>query len=123
MQNINQLQYLKTYFSKSITNNARYSIRLFLFTIYGQGKIEDLAERYFKENRDIETYIQSFFAKIKHRPPISIRTILSRVKTFLIENEREIPQRFWKRLKQKKGNFSKDTRQTSHKKGNETNPS
>jgi hypothetical protein len=55
----NRLQYLGTYSSKSTTKNARYAIRLFLQTVYGEGTLEELAQRYFRENRDRKTDIQT----------------------------------------------------------------
>ena len=53
----------------SAINNARYAIRLFFQSIYGEGNLEELALRYIKEKRDPIKDIQNFFSEIKHRPP------------------------------------------------------
>jgi len=45
-----------------------------------------------------EEDIKRFFASIKDNPPKSIHTWLAAVKSFLIENDVELPQKFWKRL-------------------------
>lgn len=101
MPNTNHLKYLSMYSGKSSTSTAKYSIKLFLKSIYGDGNLEDLIARYFSEERDTEEDLKNFFVGIKHRPPTSIRTILSAVKIFLLENDIELSQRFWKRLKRR----------------------
>jgi len=101
----NQLQYLQTYSSKSTTKNAKYVIRLFLHSVYGEGTLEELAPQYFKEKREPKLDIQALFSEIKHRPPASIRVILSHIKIFLMENDVELATKFWKRLSRRiKGN-------------------
>ena len=57
-----------------------------------------MAERYFKDNRDYKTDLQDYLAYIKNRPPKTIRLNLSAVRTFLLENDVELPQRFWRSL-------------------------
>ena len=98
MSKTNHLQYLETYSSDSTSNSSKYSIRSFLTSIYGKGNLEDLAKRYFQEKRDREIDIQNFFVTIKHRPPNSIRVVLSHVKTLNMENGIEFPQIFLRRL-------------------------
>ena len=56
------LQYIFIYSSKSTTDNAKYSIKLFLQSVYGEGNLEELVDRYFNENRDIEEGLKTFFA-------------------------------------------------------------
>jgi hypothetical protein len=70
------LQYLETYSSDSTSNSSKYSIRSFLTSLFGEGNLEDLAKRYFQEERDRETDIENFFVTIEHRPPNSIRVSL-----------------------------------------------
>jgi len=72
----NHLQYIETYSSDSTSNSSKYSIRSFLTSLFGEGNLEDLAKRYFQEERDRETDIQNFFVTIKHRSPNSIRVSL-----------------------------------------------
>ena len=105
MSKTNHLQYLETYSSDSTANSSKYSIRSFLTSIYGEGNLEHLAKRYFQEERDRETDIQNFFVTLKHRPPNSIRVVLSHIKTFNMENDIEFPQILWRRLSRRiKGN-------------------
>ena len=92
------MQYIETYSSDSTSNSSKYSIRSFLTSIYGKGNLEDLAKRYFQEKRDREIDIQNFFVTIKHRPPNSIRVVLSHVKTLNMEKGIEFPQIFLRRL-------------------------
>ena len=104
----NQLIYLETYASKGTVNCAKYSIRLFLRSVYDEGTLEELATRYIEENRDPKQDIQHFFSTVKSRPPQSIRVLLSHTRTFLSENDVELPQRFWKSLSRRiKGNRSR----------------
>ena len=102
------LLYLATYSSTSTVNNAKYALRLFLHSVYRKGKLEKLATRYIEEKRDPRKDLQNFFSEIKHRPPASIRVLISHTKTFFLENEIEIPQRFWRRLSRRiKGNTAR----------------
>ncbi len=94
----NELLYLETYSSKGTVNFAKYAIRLFLLSVYGEGTLEELATKYIQEKRDPKPDIQMYFSTIKTRPPQSIRVLLSNLKTFLIENDIELPQKFWKGL-------------------------
>jgi integrase len=103
------LLYLQTYSSVSTVNNAKYALKLLLQSVYVEGKLENLGKRYLQENPDPGQDIQAFFSKIKNRPPASIRVLISHIKTFLIENQFEIPQRFWRRLNRaiKGGNIAR----------------
>jgi integrase len=59
--------------------------------------VEQLADKYFTENRDYEADIQRFQQSIAQRAPKTIRTCLAIIKSFLIENDVELSQRFWRR--------------------------
>jgi hypothetical protein len=98
MPKTNHLKYLKTYSSKNTTKLNRWAIQSFLNTIYDDGDLEELAHRYIQEKRDIPQDIENFFAGIKNRAPTSIRTMMSILKVFLMENNIELPQKFWKKL-------------------------
>lgn len=92
--------FLKMYGSKNTVKAYRYSLTAFFESIYGKNehKLEDHAERYFKENRDVEQDIQNFFVTVKEKPPKTVRLMLAAVRSFLIENEVELSQKFWRRL-------------------------
>jgi len=92
------LKYLEMYDSEKTVGTYKVVINHFLTNIYGEGKLETLAERYFHEKRDHEADLQNFLAHIKEHPPKTVRLYLSAVRTFLMENEIELPQRFWRKL-------------------------
>ena len=72
------------------------------------GKVESLdqaAEEYFSQKRDYEDDVVLYFSSIKDWAPLSVGVSMSIVKTFLMENDIEFTQRFWKSLlRKKKGN-------------------
>jgi integrase len=59
--------------------------------------------KYFEEKRDYESDVEKFFQKISEdeRPPKTIFTYLSAVKCYLLENNVELNQRFWRKLRLK----------------------
>jgi len=95
--------FLKMYRSKSTVKTYRWSLNQFFKTIYGEneGTLEQHAERYFTEGRNFEQDIQNFFATINEKPPKSVRLMLASVRSFLIENDVEFSQKFWRRLMSK----------------------
>jgi len=93
--------FLKMYRSKNTARTYRWALTEFFKTVYGEneGKLEQHAERYFKEKRSVREDIHSFFAAIKDKPPKTVRLMLAAVRTFLVENDIELPQKFWRRLR------------------------
>jgi integrase len=98
------------------TSNAtrwtyKSSLKRFFQTIYGTvyGKEPKLAEaqlfadieKYFSEKRNYEEDVKAFFISIKDNPPKTIQTWLSIVRNFLLENKKELPQYFWKKLRRR----------------------
>lgn len=94
----NTLKFLETYQSKGTVKTYKVAIRKFLLFIYKDGELEDLSERYFKENRNYENDVQDYYCSIKGSPPKTINVLMSVVRTFLIENRKELSQYFWRRL-------------------------
>ena len=92
--------FLKMYRSKSTVGTYRWALTEFFKSVYGEdeGKLEEHAERYFSEKRNYEQDIQNFLATINNKPPKSVRLCLAAVRTFLIENDVELPAKFWRRL-------------------------
>ena len=77
----------------------RWVIKKFYKSIYGEvSDLEEVVERYFSEKRDYASDVKKFFSTINDGPPKSIRLLVSCVKTFLLENEVELRELFWKRL-------------------------
>ncbi len=93
--------FLKMYRSENTARTYRWALTEFFKTVYGEdeGKLEQHAERYFKEKRNVEEDIHSFFASIKGKPPKTVRLMLAAVRTFLVECNVELPQKFWRRLR------------------------
>lgn len=98
MIEMSALGYLKTYSSGETIATYKTALRNFLTNIYGEGGLEELAERYVREQRDHKTDLQGFLAKLNNRPPKTIRTYFSAVRVFLVENEIELSQRDWRHL-------------------------
>jgi integrase len=88
-------QFLELSASKS--TRSTYKSALKLFFDYAGLSIGD-AERYFSMSRNYEEDIQNFLSTIADRPPLTVRTYLSAVKSYLLENDVELRQAFWKRL-------------------------
>jgi len=99
--------FLKLYSSMNTRRAYAWSLTEFFKTVYGEneGRLEEHAERYFSENRDYEQDIQNFLVAINDKPPKTVRLMLTAVKSFLIENDVELPAKFWRRLiKRVRGN-------------------
>ena len=88
---------------KSHDTAATYSWALFEYfkTVYGGynpskpkdqeyrlAYLNQSAERYFTETRNIEEDIQNFYTTFNGKPPKTVRLLLAAVRSFLIENER-----------------------------------
>jgi len=92
------LKYLETYSSKNTVRLYQTALRNFLTNIYEEGELEELAERYVSDQRDYKGDLQNFLARLNNRPPKTIRSYLSAVKTYLVENEIELSQKDWRHL-------------------------
>ena len=94
-------KFLALYQSKQTANAYKWALTEFFKSVYGENehKLEDQAERYFNEKRDLEEDMQNFFVAIKDKPPKSVKLMLAAVKSFFIENELELSQKFWRRLR------------------------
>ena len=92
--------FLKMFTSQNTVRAYRWALTEFFKSVYGENehKLEEHAERYFNEKRDYEQDIQNFLVAISDKPPKSVRLCLTAVKTFLIENDVELPAKFWRRL-------------------------
>ncbi len=96
------LEFLKTYGSKKTVETYRLGLRAFLSCIYGKevrnGDLDRYALLYVEGDRDWQDDLDTFLASLQGRPPKTIRVYLAAVKTYLMENQIEIPQVFWRRL-------------------------
>jgi len=93
--------FLDNYPNPSTNRNMRIAITNFFNAVYGEAKREQLdalAERYFREERDYEEDIQKFMKSLNGAAPLTIKLKVSNVKTFLLENDIELPQKFWNKI-------------------------
>lgn len=88
-------KFLEVYSSKSTKVNYRAALTKF-FECVGISP-----DDYFREKRDYEADIKKFFISIKNSAPKTIKLNLSAVKMFLMENNIELPQKFWNGLRRK----------------------
>jgi integrase len=94
-----RLDYLKQYKSRKTVKAYEGSLKNFFEVIYHERNgLEELAERYFQDKRNYEQDIQNFLAEIKDKAPMTTRLYLSAVRMFLLENNVELKQLFWRRL-------------------------
>ena len=81
--------------------NVKTAVRQFFKSVYletNSENLEEINQRYFSERRDIEEDVRNFLKSLNGLAPLSIKLKLSITKTFLIENDVELPQKFWKRI-------------------------
>ena len=95
-------KFLNNYRSKNTKKTYKQGLQHFFDSVYGEeGSLEEKADRYFTEQRDVEEDIQTFLNNIKTVAPKSIKLRLASIKTFLLENDVELPQKFWRKLGRK----------------------
>jgi len=95
-----RLDYLEQYGSSNTVRAYREALKNFFEMIYGEGEpLEDLAERYFSIERNYREDIQNFMVHLKGYAPMTVKQKITGVRVFLLENEIELPQRFWRRLR------------------------
>ena len=93
-------KFLSLYTSKSTKTNYRWALRNFFKSVYGKtDNLEELAETYFQEKRNVQDDVNKFLVSLNGRPPKSIGVMVPAVKTFLLENDVELSQKFWRRIR------------------------
>ena len=99
---INVEKFFETFTSESTIRTYRYVLRTFYRCIYDEKlTLQEYVQRYFSEKRQYAEDIEKFFVSIKDRPPKTVKLMLAGVKTFLMENDIELRQSFWKKLKRR----------------------
>lgn len=97
---LSKLEYLKQYSGKSTVRVHKSTLKMLFKEIYNKTEpLESLVEKYLEEKRDYKKDIENFLISLKELPPISARTRISALKIFLLENEVELPQRFWRKIR------------------------
>lgn len=98
-KNFKDIPCIKKFLALYSSKNSRTA---YIFALKNFFKILNIdPEEYFKQKRDYEEDIRKFFAEIKNRPPKTIRLMLSAVRTFLSENDIELPEKFWRSIRRK----------------------
>jgi len=99
---------LSNYENKGTRKNLRNAITKYFESIYGAGfeptSLDDLnetAEKYFSEKRDYEKDVQTFLKSLNGSAPLTVKLKISNIKTFLIENNVELPEKFWKKVRRR----------------------
>jgi integrase len=94
-------KFLSNYQNNNTYNNHRKALTNYFTSIYGKfspDQLDEMGDRYFTEQRDIEQDLQTFMAFMNKYAPLTQRNRMSSVRTFLMENNFELPQKFWKKL-------------------------
>ncbi len=92
-------EFLSNYSSKSTKRTYKCYIKNYF-------KLIDVdPDHYFNTNRDYEADVLTLWRSIADKPPKSIYTALTAIRVFLMENNVELSQKFWKKLRLRtKGN-------------------
>ncbi len=90
------------YNNSGTKNNIKRAVTQFFKTVYPEEKFDSLEEtnrKYFSEERDHEEDILKFLKSLNSLAPLTIKLRISNIKTFFIENDVELSQKFWKKIK------------------------
>ncbi|MBN2260463.1 MAG: tyrosine-type recombinase/integrase [Clostridiales bacterium] len=92
---------LSDYPNKNTKRNLKRAILDFFISVYGEAKpnqLDEIAEKYFSEQRDYERDVELFLKSLNGQAPLTVKLKISNVKTFLMENDIELPQKFWRKI-------------------------
>jgi integrase len=97
--------FLNSYQNNGTRRNIKSAILQFFKTIYHQEptseNLEETVKKYFSENRNYEQDIEYFRQALNGLAPLTVKLKLSNIKTFFIENEVELPLKFWRKINRK----------------------
>jgi len=93
------LKWLEMYNSPSTVRVYKWGLTQFFNCLGFKGSLEENAEAYFRQQRNYEEDVKTFFTHLRGKPPKSVHNALVSVKMFLMENGVELPALFWRRLK------------------------
>jgi integrase len=100
---MNRLErFFSTYSSRDTKWTYGAALKHFFSNIYPELELREACEQYFNEERNHEEDLDKFFASLKDRPPKTVRTYLSAIRTFLLENDVELPEKYWRKLRGRK---------------------
>jgi len=96
--------FLQNYDNTGTRKNLWNGLNKYFQSIYEEAtseNLEKMANKYFSENRNYEEDIQNFLKSLNGLAPLTIKLKLSNIKTFLIENDVELPEKFWKKIRRR----------------------
>ena len=97
--------FLAKYEKTSTIKTFTWVLGAFAKSICGNKKdLSSKLDQYLSENRDYEKDVEQFYISLNGKPPLSKRLMISNLKTFLIDNDVELSNKFWARLKQRNSN-------------------
>ncbi|WNZ29414.1 MAG: tyrosine-type recombinase/integrase [Candidatus Bathyarchaeota archaeon] len=92
---------LSDYQNKNTKRNLKRAILEFFISVYQQAnpnQLDELADKYFSEQRDHERDVEVFLKSLNGQAPLTVKLKISNVKTFLMENDIELTQKFWRKI-------------------------
>ncbi len=96
--------FLENYNNTGTKKNLWNAINKYFQVIYEEATPENLnkmAEKYFSEKRDYEQDVQDFVKSLNGMAPLTIKLKLSNIKSFLLENDVELTEKFWKKIRRR----------------------
>lgn len=96
--------FLENYNNKGTRKNLWNAVNKYFQCLYEEASPENLnemAKKYFSEKRDHEQDIQKFVNSLNGMAPLTIKLKLSNIKGFLLENDVELQEKFWKKIRRR----------------------
>ena len=96
--------FLSNYPNHNTKRNLRIAITNFFKSVYGEAErkqLDDIADRYFSEERSHEADVETFLKHLNGQAPLTVKLKISNIKTFLLEYDIELPQKFWNKIRRR----------------------
>jgi len=96
--------FLENYDNLGTRRNLKVAIHKYFQCFYEETtpeNLDEMAKKYFSEKRDYEKDVRNFLSSLNGSAPLTIRLKLSSIKSFLIENDVELPLKFWRMINRK----------------------
>jgi len=96
--------FLENYDNTGTRKNLWNAINKYFQCLYEEANpdnLDEIAEKYFSTQRDYEKDIQTFLKSLNGLAPLTTKLKISNIKAFLIENNIELPEKFWKKIRRR----------------------
>ena len=97
-------KFLAQYPKESTRRTYTQAFQRFFSLFYSDGELDEMCNRYLEEDRDHSQDVKLYFQTIMNYAKSTVRTYLSIIKTFFIENDIAVPDKTWRRLSQRSRN-------------------